>query len=62
MVIIPRANLSIVNERKELQTPEFYILFGEDGALTPETYIGETENFKERDVTMITRKDFGKVL
>lgn len=48
MVIIPRANLSIVNEREELQTPAFYILLGEDDAMKPEAYIGETENFKER--------------
>ena len=26
MVVIPRANISIVNERPELQTPAFYIL------------------------------------
>ena len=48
MVIVPRANISIVNEREELQTPAIYILLGEDDAMNPEAYIGETENFKER--------------
>lgn len=48
MVIIPRANLSIVNEREELQTPAFYILLGEDDATKPQAYVGETESFKER--------------
>jgi len=30
MYVIPRSNLSILNERQELQTPAFYILLGED--------------------------------
>lgn len=30
MFVIPRASLSILNERKDLQTPAFYILLGED--------------------------------
>ena len=30
MFIIPRSNLSILNERTDLQTPAFYILLGED--------------------------------
>lgn len=48
MVVIPRANISIVNERPELQTPAFYILLGEDDTMKPKAYIGETESFKER--------------
>ena len=32
MYVIPRSNLSILNERQELQTPAFYILLGEDEA------------------------------
>lgn len=48
MVVIPRADLSIVNVREELQTPAFYILLGEDDLAKPKAYIGETENFKER--------------
>lgn len=47
MLLIPRANLSIINEREELQSPAFYILLGEDD-LEPKAYLGETENFKER--------------
>ena len=48
MFVIPRANLSILNERTDLQTPAFYILLGEDENTKPKAYIGETENFKER--------------
>ena len=48
MVVIPRANISIVNERPELQTPAFYILLGEDDTMKPKAYIGETESFKDR--------------
>lgn len=48
MVVIPRANISIVNERSELQTPAFYILLGEDDTMKPKAYIGETESFKDR--------------
>ena len=48
MFVIPRANISILNERTDLQTPAFYILLGEDESTKPQAYIGETENFKER--------------
>ena len=58
MVIVPRANLSIVNEREELQTPAFYILLGENEAMNPEAYIGETENFKVRVRDHDSKKQF----
>ena len=48
MVIIPRADLSIINKREGLEYPAFYILLGESDELTPEAYVGETENFRER--------------
>lgn len=48
MYIIPRSNLSILNERDELQKPAFYILLGEDEISKPKAYIGQTENFRER--------------
>ena len=48
MHVIPRSNLSILNERQELQTPAFYILLGEDEATKQKANIGETENFRER--------------
>lgn len=48
MLLIPRANLSIINERDEFQSPAFYILLGENADLKPKAYLGETENFKER--------------
>jgi peptide-methionine (S)-S-oxide reductase len=48
MFVIPRSSLSILNERTDLQTPAFYILWGEDENTKPKAYIGETENFKER--------------
>lgn len=48
MYIVNRSNLSILNDREELQKPAFYILLGEDEDLNPKAYIGETESFKER--------------
>ena len=38
MYVIPRSNLSILNERQELQTPAFYILLGEDEATKSKTF------------------------
>ena len=58
MFIIPRANLSILNERTDLQTPAFYILLGEDENTKPKAYIGETENFKERIKDHDSKKAF----
>lgn len=48
MLVIPRANLSLINEREELKSPAFYILLGENGDFKPKAYLGETENFRER--------------
>lgn len=48
MLVIPRAALSIINEREELHSPAFYILLGVDDEITPKAYLGETENFRER--------------
>lgn len=58
MFVIPRANLSILNERPDLQTPAFYILLGEDENTKPKAYIGETENFKERVKDHDSKKAF----
>ena len=58
MFIIPRSNLSILNERKDLQTPAFYILLGEDEMTKPKAYIGETENFRERVKDHDSKKAF----
>lgn len=58
MFVIPRANLSILNERPDLQTPAFYILLGEDANTKPKAYIGETENFKERVKDHDSKKAF----
>ncbi len=58
MFVIPRANLSILNERTDLQTPAFYILLGEDENTKPKAYIGETENFKERVKDHDSKKEF----
>lgn len=58
MFVIPRANLSILNERMDLQTPAFYILLGEDESTKPKAYIGETENFKERVKDHDSKKAF----
>lgn len=48
MLLIPRANLSIINQREELSNPAFYILLGEDDFQQSKAYLGETENFRER--------------
>lgn len=58
MYVIPRANLSILNDREELQTPAFYILLGEDESTKPKAYIGETENFRERVKDHDSKKSF----
>lgn len=58
MFVIPRSNLSILNERTDLQTPAFYILLGEDENTKPKAYIGETENFKERVKYHDSKKTF----
>lgn len=58
MFVIPRANLSILNERTDLQTPAFYILLGEDENIKPKAYIGETESFKERVKDHDSKKAF----
>ena len=58
MYVIPRSNLSILNERQELQTPAFYILLGEDETTKPKAYIGETENFRERVKEHDSKKAF----
>ncbi len=58
MYVIPRSNLSILNDRSELQTPAFYILLGEDESTKPKAYIGETENFRERVKDHDSKKEF----
>ena len=58
MYVIPRSNLSVLNERQELQTPALYILLGEDEATKPKAYIGETENFRERVKDHDSKKAF----
>lgn len=58
MYVIPRSNLSILNERQELRTPAFYILLGEDELTKPKAYIGETENFRERVKDHDSKKAF----
>lgn len=58
MLIIPRSNLPILNERQELQKPAFYILVGEDKNTKPKAYIVETENFRERIKDHDSKKTF----
>ena len=56
MFVIPRSNLTYLNEQEKLHKPAFYILIGEDESTKPQAYIGETENFKEP----IAKRHFGK--
>lgn len=58
MLLIPRANLSIINQREELQSPAFYILLGDNDDLQPKAYLGETENFRERVKEHDSKKTF----
>ena len=58
MYIVPRSNLTILNERDELHQPAFYILLGEDEDTKPKAHIGETENFKERVKDHDNKKKF----
>lgn len=48
MIIIPRSDIAIVNEREELKNPSFYLLLGEDINSKPKAYIGQTEVFADR--------------
>ena len=58
MFVVPRSNLSYLNTQEKLQKPAFYILLGEDEATKPQTYIGETENFRERVKDHDSKKAF----
>lgn len=58
MFVVPRSNLSYLNEQEKLQKPAFYILIGEDESIKPQAYIGETENFKERVKDHDSKKEF----
>ena len=39
MYVVPRSNLTILNEREDLHKPAFYILLGEDEDTKPKAYI-----------------------
>ena len=58
MFVVPRSNLTYLNEQEKLQKPAFYILIGEDEATKPQAYIGETENFRERVKDHDSKKNF----
>lgn len=58
MFVVPRSNLSYLNEQEKLHKPAFYILIGEDESTKPQAYIGETENFKERVKDHDSKKAF----
>jgi hypothetical protein len=58
MYVIPRSDLSVLNQREELQKPAFYILLGGDEITKPKAYIGQTENFRERVKDHDYKKDF----
>lgn len=58
MFVVPRSNLSYLNEQEKLQKPAFYILIGENEETKPQAYIGETENFKERVKDHDNKKGF----
>ena len=45
MYVIPRSNLSILAERRELQTPAFYILLREDEQTKPKHILAKQRIF-----------------
>lgn len=58
MYVIPRSELSYLNDQEKLHKPAFYILIGEDETTKSQAYIGETENFRERVRDHESRKSF----
>lgn len=58
MYVVPRSDLSYLNEQEKLHKPAFYILIGEDETTKPQAYIGETENFRERVKDHENKKTF----
>lgn len=58
MFVVPRSNLSYLNEQEKLQKTAFYVLIGENDITKPQAYIGETENFKERVKDHDSKKSF----
>ncbi|KGN84076.1 GIY-YIG nuclease family protein [Porphyromonas gulae] len=58
MYVVPRSDLSYLNEQEKLHKPAFYILIGEDETTKPQAYIGETENFRERVKDHENKKSF----
>ncbi len=60
MFIIPRSNLPILNEQTDLQTPAFYILWGENEVAKPPKYIGETKKFRGRVNKHDSKKNWGQ--
>lgn len=58
MFMIPRASLSTIKDREDLKQPALYILLGEDEALAPKAYIGESECFFERIKNHDSNKGF----
>lgn len=58
MFMVPRASLAAIKEREDLKRPALYILLGEDESLTPQAYIGESENFFERIKNHDSNKKF----
>jgi hypothetical protein len=54
--VIPRNKLEVINKREELKKQCVYFLIG-GTSLSPEVYIGETENFQKR-ISQHQSKDF----
>jgi len=57
MLIVPRAEISIVNSRDEFTTPCLYILLGGEEP-NRKAYIGQTESFRKRVTEHIHQKEF----
>ena len=58
MYVIPRSDLSVLNQREELQKPAFYILLGGDEITSLKLTNRSDRKFRERVKVMITKRDF----
>ena len=57
-IIVPRANLKEMKDRKESNSPAIYFLFGKNPHQQDIVYIGEAENLYDRIITHDNKKDF----
>ena len=60
MFVVPRSNLSYLSEQEKLQKPAFYILIGEDEAISHRLISEKRRTLRNALRIMIARRRFGK--